>query len=309
VVALDAATGKQLWKSYTIAETPKPTRKNSNGVQLWGPAGAGVWSAPTIDLQRRAIYVGTGNGFTEPAAKTTDAIVAFSLDSGKLLWSVQDVKDDAFVEFCTPGNDNCPKNLGDDYDFGSPPILKTLPNGRRILVAGQKSGYVWGHDPDRKGAVVWSMRLADMKPGVAGQIVWGGTADDQNAYFGLNSGGVAAVQLADGKQKWLAPLKSPSGRDKYHGEDAALSAIAGVVFSGGWDGLLRALSAETGRVLWEFDMAQDYTTVNGVKAKGGSMATAGPVIAGGMVFAGSGYVSNGYENGMPGNVLLAFSAE
>jgi polyvinyl alcohol dehydrogenase (cytochrome) len=56
-------------------------------------------------------------------------------------------------------------------------------------------------------------------------------------------------------------------------------------------------------------MAQDYTTVNGVKAKGGSMATAGPVIAGGMVFAGSGYVSNGYENGMPGNVLLAFSAE
>jgi len=85
--------------------------------------------------------------------------------------------------------------------------------------------------------------------------------------------------------------------------------MPGVVFSSGWDGMLRALATDSGRVLWSFDMAQEYQTVNRVKAKGGSMATAGPVVAGGMVFTGSGYVSNGVEDGMPGNVLLAFSAE
>lgn len=88
-----------------------------------------------------------------------------------------------------------------------------------------------------------------------------------------------------------------------------MAAIPGVVFSGGWDGRLRALAAETGRVLWEFDMAREFKTVNGVAAKGGSMATAGPAVAGGMLFVGSGYISNGVENGMPGNVLLAFSVQ
>ena len=108
VLALDAATGKRIWKTYTIPEAPRPVRKSSKGVQLWTGAGAGVWSAPTIDVQRRAIYVGTVNGFTEPAPKTTDAIVAMDLETGKTLWSVQDLDNDAFVEECTPGNENCP---------------------------------------------------------------------------------------------------------------------------------------------------------------------------------------------------------
>ena len=34
VVALDAATGKQIWKSYTIPEEPVPVRKNARGTQL-----------------------------------------------------------------------------------------------------------------------------------------------------------------------------------------------------------------------------------------------------------------------------------
>jgi polyvinyl alcohol dehydrogenase (cytochrome) len=309
VVALDAGTGRQIWKTHTILPEPAPSRKTSKGVQLWTGAGAGVWSAPTIDVQRRAVYVGTGNGFTEPAPKTTDAIVAMDLDSGKTLWSVQDLGNDAFVEECTPGNENCPKTVGPDYDFGSSPMLKSLPNGRRILVAGQKSGDVWAHDPDHNGAVVWKTHLADAPPSIAGQIVWGGAVDDQNAYFGLNSGGVAALGLKDGTRKWFAPLTPPPDRTKYHGEDAALAAIPGVVFSGGWDGHLRALSAETGQILWDFDMAREFKTVNGIAAKGGSMSTAGPTIAGGMLFVGSGYISNGVENGMPGNVLLAFSPE
>ena len=71
--------------------------------------------------------------------------------------------------------------------------------------------------------------------------------------------------------------------------------------------MLRALSTEDGSVAWEFDTVRDFETVNGVSAKGGSMGAAGPVAAGKMLFVPSGYV--GVRNGLPGNVLLAFSVD
>jgi hypothetical protein len=46
--------------------------------------------------------------------------------------------------------------------------------------------------------------------------------------------------------------------------------------------------------------------VNGVPAKGASINEGGPTVAGGMVFANSGY---GALGGRPGNVLLAFGVE
>jgi polyvinyl alcohol dehydrogenase (cytochrome) len=49
---------------------------------------------------------------------------------------------------------------------------------------------------------------------------------------------------------------------------------------------------------------RDFETVNGVKARGGSLSATGPVLANGMMFVNSGY---GTLGGMPGNVLLAFA--
>jgi polyvinyl alcohol dehydrogenase (cytochrome) len=277
-------------------------------VQLYGPAGGGVWNSPTIDLKRHAIYVGTGDAYTEPAPKTTDSILALDMDTGAVLWSVQDLENDAWMVGCPESNtENCPKDLGPDFDFGASPILKTLANGKSILVAGQKSGDVWAHDPDRKGALVWKTSTASKPPSAAGQIVWGGTTDDRNAYFGLNSGGLVALQLSNGERRWFTPLAPPANRKQYHGQDAAVSSIPGVIFSGGWDGFLRALSTANGKVLWEYDTAREFKTVNGVAAKGGSIGSAGPTIAGGMVFVGSGYV--GVQAGMGGNVLLAFAPQ
>jgi polyvinyl alcohol dehydrogenase (cytochrome) len=195
--------------------------------------------------------------------------------------------------------------LGPDYDFGSSPILKTLPNGASILVAGQKSGVVWGHDPDHQGAVVWKTSTASKAPSASGQIVWGGTADDRNAYFGLNTGGLVALQLTNGERRWFAPLTPPVGRKA--GQDAAVSGIPGVIFSGGWDGHLRALSTANGKVLWDYDTEQEHKTVNGVAAKGGSIGSAGPVIAAGMVFVSSGYP--GVQGGVGGNLVLAFATQ
>lgn len=311
--ALDANTGKVIWKSYTIPEEPKPTKKNSLGTQLWGPAGASIWSTPTIDTKAKAIYASTGNAFTEPAAKTSDGIVAFDLATGKMLWSYQGVENDASPQGCGgrgPKGEQCPEHVGPDWDFANSPILKTLPNGKRVLIAAHKGGTAVAVDPDNKGALLWKADLTDgAVAGAGGQIMWGGAADDQNVYYSLQTGAVAAVKLADGSQAWLKhidPAAPASGRPR-RGLVAAVTVIPGVVFAGGWDGVLHALSTADGHEIWQYATAHDYTTVNGVAAKGGSLGDPGAAIVGGMLYVGSGYIGTG--NGMPGNVLLAFGPE
>jgi polyvinyl alcohol dehydrogenase (cytochrome) len=308
VVALDALTGRQVWKTYVIPEAAKPSGKNPKGTQQFTPSGGGVWNSPTVDPARHALYVGTGDAYTAPAAKTTDSILALDLENGKVLWSVQDLAGDAWVVACIEERkspDNCPKNAGPDFDFGASPMLRTLPNGKRILVAGQKSGIIWAHDPDRKGAVVWKTSVASKQPGPQGQVNFGGSADLSKAYFGLDSGGIVALGLLDGERQWFTDIQPEGGR--HGGHDAAVSTIPGVLFSGGWDGVLRALNTQDGSIVWTFDMVRDFETVNGVPARGGSMGASGPTVAGGMVFAGAGYP--GVQEGRNGNVLLAFGVE
>ncbi len=307
VAALDAMTGKTIWKTYPVTDAPKPTVKTANGVQQYGPNGGAVWNTPTIDAKSHALYIGTGDAYTKPVSPNTDAIMALDLKTGKVMWSVQDTQEDAWISGCGGEikSENClpPSEIGPDYDFGASPILKNLPNGHRMLVAGQKSGMVWGHDPDRDGTVAWKAQL--VKKLALGMITFGGAADDQYAYFGLRTGGVAAVKIDTGEQKWFTPVTPPPGPGP-KGENAALTAIPGVIFSGGWDGMLRAFASDDGHLLWEYNMVRDYETVNHVPAKGGSMAAAGPTVAGGMLFVGSGYV---FGAGTAGNALLVFSAQ
>jgi polyvinyl alcohol dehydrogenase (cytochrome) len=312
--ALDANTGKLIWKSYTIPEEPKPTKKNSLGTQLWAPAGASIWSAPTIDTKLKAIYVSTGNAFTEPAAKTSDAIVAFDMETGKMLWWYQGVENDASPQGCGgrgPKGEQCPEHPGPDWDFANSPILKTLANGKRMLIAAHKGGTAVAVDPDNKGALLWKADLTDgATAGPGGQIMWGGAADDQNVYYSLQTGAVAALKLADGSVAWLRhidPAAPAGGGRPRRGLAAAVTVIPGVVFAGGWDGVLHALSTADGHELWQYATAHEYTTVNGVAAKGGSLGDPGAAIVGGMLYLGSGYIGTG--NGMPGNVLLAFAPE
>jgi polyvinyl alcohol dehydrogenase (cytochrome) len=190
-------------------------------------------------------------------------------------------------------------------DIGNSPILSALPNGRRILLAATKDGNVFALDPDRSGALVWKVNIADNSKGLNG-VMWGGASDVQNVYYGLSRGGIVAIRVETGERIWFNSLAKPgvSGR---MGQSAAVSAIPGVIFTGGWDGRLDALSTMDGRVLWEFDTAREFATVNQVPAQGGTIAAPGPVIAGGMLLAGSGYGVFGTDQ--PGNVLLAFSIE
>ena len=316
LVALDAGTGKQIWKSYSVVDPPKEYETSAAGVARWGPAGAAIWSAPTIDARKRVIYAATGNSYTNVALATSDAILAFDMESGRLLWSSQVQPNDNFTMGCGRGV-NCPETEGPDYDFGTSPILRELPNGKRVLICGQKSGVMWGLDPDQRGKVLWHTRMGQGGP--LGGIEWGPTADPEVAYAAVSDllvkddhrpGGLHAVKIATGDKVWTAPPPeldcTPGTKGCNSAQSAAISSMPGVVFSGSIDGHLRAFASQTGEILWDFNTAQSYQTVNGVAGKGGSLDAAGPAIAGGIVYANSGY---GMWQGMPGNVLLAFSVD
>jgi polyvinyl alcohol dehydrogenase (cytochrome) len=307
LVALNANTGEKLWRTFVIAEEPKPRGKNAQGVTLYGPSGGSIWNVPTVDAKRKRVYVGTGNAYTSPAAEGTDSVIAFDADTGKIVWQHQEVKGDAYIANCAAtsrGGDNCPETLGPDYDFGgSSMILHTLPDGRDILVAGSKGGLSMAFDPDKNGAIVWKTSLAERAPGAAGLIVFGGSSDGQSVYYGLNQPGamVAAVNLNDGSRKWTTtPVAGARG-----GNPAATTAIPGAVFSHSADGTLRALSTTDGKVLFEFATAKEFQTVNEVPARGGAFGQSGSSVVGGMLFVGSGY--NGQGSG--GNVMLAFGLD
>jgi polyvinyl alcohol dehydrogenase (cytochrome) len=315
VVALQTATGNQLWKTYTI-DAPQPRGKNSAGTPRLGPAGGGVWNAPTIDAQRGALYVGTGNGYSDPPQPYTSAVLALDLATGAVRWAFQGTKDDVWILGCPAqtANNNCPQRTGPDFDFGSSPILATIPGGRELIIAGQKSGIAYALDPDRQGALVWQYRAG--KGAMSGGIQWGSAVDAEHVYFAVSdaavgpaeAGGLHAVRLATGQRAWYTPPPTPAcgalGPQCHGAQSAAITVIPGVVFSGSNDGVMRAFASDTGRVIWEFNTNREFKTVNGVKAAGGSIDAAGPVIVNGML-----YFNSGYFLGRPGNVLLAFAVE
>jgi polyvinyl alcohol dehydrogenase (cytochrome) len=321
VLALDAATGKILWKTYTVGERDISMHINNRGAATKGPSGVGVWSAPTIDEEKKLLYVTTGDNYSDPVSEKSDGVIALSLETGTIEWWKQFRSGDAFNEACLSATSkNCPDAAGPDYDFGSSAILATLPGGRRELILTQKSGAVYAIDPDTQGEVIWQAQIG--RGGVLGGIEWGAATDGGRLYAAISDegflpsghdndldpnigGGIFALELEDGEQAWstnAAPCDSH--RPCSPAQQAAVTAIPGVVFSGSMDGHLRAYGTEDGNILWDYDTGRDFSTVNGVAAHGGSMDVAGPVIAGGMVFVISGYDQAGAAQG---NVLLAFS--
>jgi polyvinyl alcohol dehydrogenase (cytochrome) len=310
VVALDAATGKQIWKTYNVDE-PKPWKKQANGVQLYGPSAGGIWNTPTIDTVRGAVYVGTGDPVTPPESPLTDAVVAMDLKTGKVLWSHRVVDRDLFMGGCAGADrsEACPSPMGPDFDIGNSPILATLGNGRRALVVGTKGGEVVALDPDKQGAVLFKVFPAGPPPAGGrgrGAIVWGGATDARNVYYGMGAAGMSAVEATSGKVAFMFTAPGVGGRGNA-ALGAAPTTIPGVVFQGAGDGRLFAVSAADGKQLWEFNTAQDFTTVNKVAAHGGAIATSGAVVVDGMVYVASGYAISSGASG--GNVLLAFGVD
>ena len=161
LVSLDATTGTEQWRRYTIPAEPRKTGENALGKPVYGPAGATIWSAPTFDPERGVVYVGTGENSSHPATATSDAILAVDLSSTEIRWSYQGLPGDAWNMSCgTADKTNCPDDAGPDFDMASSPSLSTLADGRRVLIAAQKSGVVHALDPDADGKLLWQRQVA-----------------------------------------------------------------------------------------------------------------------------------------------------
>jgi polyvinyl alcohol dehydrogenase (cytochrome) len=292
VAALEVATGKILWKSFTVLEEPQPTRKSSTGVQEFAPAGAAVVDAPTIDPKRNVLYVGTLGSTTSIEQSLTDAIVAFDLSDGKLRW----VKQLARIG-----------ELG-SRGFSASPLLRTLASGNQVILAGQRSGVMYSLDPDHGGEVLWQTQVAQAGA-AAGGIAWGFAADYKNVYIGLSglladpgnaAGSLTALEMKTGIARWQTATPTPACASNdgncSHAQSQAVTVMPGSAFSGSLDGHLRAYSTIDGKVLWDFDTTQPLHTLNGVGAAGGPLDHGGATVVNGMLYVNS------------GNALLAFSA-
>jgi polyvinyl alcohol dehydrogenase (cytochrome) len=315
-----------VWKTYLVDE-PKRTGVTRVGTPTFGPSGAGVWSRPTVDTRRGLLYITTGDNYSHPATPTSDAVVALDIKTGRIVWTQQTTPNDVYNSACPTKAVNCPEDAGPDHDFGSSALLLTTPAGKDILVAGQKSGVVYGLDPDAMGRVLWQTRVG--KGGTNGGVQWGMASDGRTVYASVSDvvrppgivggpapvgnanldpaqgGGLSALRIEDGQRVWFAPGApcTPPRPGCSPAQPGAVTVIDGAVFSGSMDGHLRAFSTADGKLLWDVDTVRSYVTVNGAAAKGGSLDGAGPIVVDGMVYVNSGYPRFG---GMAGNVLLAF---
>jgi polyvinyl alcohol dehydrogenase (cytochrome) len=295
VVSLDASNGELVWKTSTIQEAARETTEGK-----FGPSGAAIWSAPTIDLELNQLYVTTGDAYSAPADLATDAVIAMDLLNGNILWTQQGTADDIWTVICMTAN--AFPECGPDQDFGSPGILVSA-NNQTFLIAGQKSGIVRAYNR-QSGTILWQTALVENTTEFGGKIVWGGASDAQNSYWGLGNNEINAVRLSDGRVQWTRTIPPVAGMEAHPGLEGPVTVSHDILFTGSWDGMLRALATNTGELLWDYDTARTFDTINNIPANGGSMGAVGQVVDDGLLLVTSGYI--GVKNGAQGNVLLVF---
>jgi polyvinyl alcohol dehydrogenase (cytochrome) len=321
VAVYDGLSGEKLFTGYTIQEPPKKVGENSVGTARIAPSGAPVWNTPALDVKRGLMYVGTGTNYSSPANETSDAVLALSMDDGHIVWSRQVTAGDAWNMGCeTKDKINCPPENGPDYDIGAAIIISRTDSGKDVLIAGQKSGDVYGLDPDKGGEIIWHQKLG--RGGIQGGVHFGMAAHDGIVYVpmsdfdggprwpGVAKPGLYALDARTGEIQWYTPAATDVCGDRQFcqpGLSSPASSLAGGVVAGSMDGHLRGYDGVTGKIVWDFDTSVSFDTVNGVRVSGGSLGGgSGTVLKGKRLFVNSGY---GIYFHMPGNVLLVFEQE
>jgi polyvinyl alcohol dehydrogenase (cytochrome) len=318
VVALDATTGAIVWRTYTVP-------LGYHGGAIWGSTGAVDTNRRQVFMATGNNYMvpdavltclnggGTPAGCMSPA-NHFNSIIALNLDTGAINWAAKGLPYDAWNVGCglvVPGvfsvapNDNCPSPQGPDWDFAQGPMLfaDTGADGDTGLVgAGQKSGMFWTFRA-KDGRPIWSRQVAPA--GLTGGLQWGSATDGQNIFVAVansgltgsattpgvwtlkdgsttTSGGWASLDARTGAVQWTT--KDPLGSRA----EAAVSGANGVIFGCNLDqvnGTMYALDAKTGKVLWSHNGGSGASPfVTGVFGA----CNAGPSIADGMVYWGSG---------------------
>ncbi len=314
VGGLDLATGEKLWHTY-IMEEAQEVGTNSVGNPILAPSGAPIWGSATYDATRNRVYVGSGQNYSRPTSLTSDAVIAFDMDSGELLWSYQTTPQDAFTMACSGRREhpNCPE-AGPDVDIGAPVLSATLSNGQDILVAGTKGSMVYGLDPDNDGAVLWSTRVG--RGSALGGVHWGMTYVDDAVYVPVSDRipggssepqpGLHALDMKTGEVLWYAAAPARCAADLRGCSDAfsgPATATDELILTGALNGYLFAYDRHSGELVWELDTRQEYETVNNVPASGGAIDATGPVLSGDYLILNSGYGGFGQ---IAGNALIVY---
>jgi polyvinyl alcohol dehydrogenase (cytochrome) len=329
LTAIQRFNGKVLWTRYTIPTAAVEQYRNSLGKPHLGPSGAGIWTAPTVDARRGSIYFTTGNNYSDPVDDNSDAVFALDLGTGKIKWKHQMFPGDVYNDGCKslyqgePNVATCPKTPGPDADFTAPPVLVSMPGGHDVLIAGQKSSDIMGLDP-KDGRIIWKFRISHDPAPMSGGV-WFGMASEGSTVFVPVVGserdrsvtmtpdtpmdqiyrfsaanGLYALDAATGEIKWSRTADTCEPDIKCKGFVAAPVTIQGAVFAGSIDGLMRAFDVHTGKILWSFNTAREFSGVGGLTGKGGAIWGAGAVsVANGMLLV--------HASGVSSSVLLAFS--
>lgn len=290
VVALDEATGKILWKTYTVPD---------NGGKPGGYSGASVWSVPAVDVVHRTLYVGTANNYTAPASVVScilanpsrnctaandyfDSLLALDLKTGRIKWGTHLQLYDIWTLACirpSAPRANCPVPSSVDSGSGSGPNV--LGN---LVGIGQKDGTYWALDADT-GKQVWKTQVGPGGP--SGGIQWGTATDGSRIYVAsansnnlsyklepsgvvIDGGAWSALDSQTGKILWQTADPTAGSIDI-----GAVSVANGVMYTGSPSGLMYAIEADNGKILWSYQ-------------SGGSVID-GPSIVDGMLYWGSGY--------------------
>lgn len=318
VLALDARTGKRKWRTWLVAP-PVRQGPSKEGLDKLGPSGVAVWNSPAIDAKRGQLIVATGDNYSLPATGLSDAIVALDLRTGRIRWHYQATAGDAWNVACfTKSSGSCPDEAAPDFDFGAGAVLAKGLNGREYVLAGQKSGAVYALDP-ASGALVWKKRIGHGS--ASGGVHFGMAAEGGRLFVPISDRfamdkdpfplrpGLFALDIASGETVWEArdPTDCKGSPRCLAGYGGSVTATGGVVLIGADDGHLRIFQAATGGLLWEDQTAREFTTVNGVPGKGGSISGGvAPLVYKGTVIVPSGY---GFASKLPGNVLLVYGVE
>jgi len=325
IAKVNIETGEVIWFHRVLKPAEHVGKVRITRTKKFAPAGAAVWNTPGIDLKKGKVFFGTGQSTQSPASEFSDAIISLDLKTGERVWSTQTLAGDAHNVACEvpmARQWGCPYENGPDYDFGASVIKSKTSKEEEILLAGQKSGWVFGLEPN-SGQIIWKNRIG--RGGTLGGIHTGMATDDKKLYvpnsdrevgrkydwdakpglyaLDIDTGKIIWTFLLDDDCKKRNELMDGKGGNCFKAFSAPPSVASDVVFVGSLDGRLFGVSAKTGRALWEFDTLKTFLTVDKSKAIGGAMDIAGPVITQDQLLVMSGYGTHGQ---FPGNVLLVF---
>ncbi|MGE3692846.1 MAG: PQQ-binding-like beta-propeller repeat protein, partial [Novosphingobium sp.] len=318
IVRFDARTGRETGRVFQVGE-PREQGVSADGTAKFGPSGVAVWNSPAIDRKRKRLVYATGDNYSLPATGYSDAVMAMDIPVMVERWAYQATEGDAWNVACvTKTSDSCPDENAPDFDFGAGVVIAKGKDGHTLVLAGQKSGWVFAIDPDT-GRPVWKTRVGRGSP--AGGVHFGMAAANGLLYVPVSdhflfgpadfpaSPGLYALDIATGAFVWKqpSPVTKCESMVCHPGYGGVPTVAGGMVFIGSDTGHLRVFDAVSGKLLREEETARAFETVNGVAAHGGAISGGvAPIVYKGNVIVPSGY---GYASKLTGNVLLVYGVE